>query len=133
MRGEITHVLEQRTGTSSKGDWCLASYVMKESGGVEYPKNISFEIFGSDKIAEANLKIGDDIIFSGNIESREWKGRWFNQVRAYKIEHIMGQRPQTAVPDITEKRYNAQPTISPVQNMTPPPVQQNINENDLPF
>lgn len=44
-------------------------------------------VWGADKVAElGTYNPGDDLMISINIESREFNGRWYTDVRAWKIQ-----------------------------------------------
>jgi len=86
IKGKITHVLESRTGTSDKGDWAVQNFVLQETEG-DYPKSINFEAFNK----EWDLREGQEVEVSINLESREWQGRWFLSAKAWKFTPIGGQ------------------------------------------
>ncbi|MEO7394973.1 MAG: DUF3127 domain-containing protein, partial [Chitinophagaceae bacterium] len=49
------------------------------------PKKICISIWG-EKINESQLKIGSHLSISFDVESREYNGRWYTDVKAWKIE-----------------------------------------------
>lgn len=51
----------------------------------QYPKKVCVSIWG-DKINEANLKAGSLLNISFDVESREYNGRWYTDVKAWRIE-----------------------------------------------
>lgn len=58
-------------------------------------------VWGADKVAElGTYNPGDDLMISINIESREFNGRWYTDVRAWKIQREQnvqaGQMPAQA-------------------------------------
>ena len=53
--------------------------------GDQYPKKVCFNFFG-DKIDQFPLAIDDTVTVSFDLESREYNGRWFTSVRAWKAE-----------------------------------------------
>ena len=55
----------------------------------QYPKRCVFDIFGEDRIKEANIKVGDEVTVSFDIDAREYQGRWFNSVRAWRVQHVV--------------------------------------------
>ena len=81
ITGKVTHVLEPITGTSDKGDWKKQTFVILENKD-QYPKSIAFDAFNKD----FNLKAGDEVVVSINIESREYKGKWYTNVNAWKVD-----------------------------------------------
>jgi len=53
--------------------------------GDQYPKKVCFNLF-NDKIDQFPLAIDDQVNVSFDVESREYNGRWYTTVRAWKIE-----------------------------------------------
>lgn len=87
LEGKVIAVLAPREGTSRAGNaWKAQEYVIETVE--QYPKKMVFELFGADRIAqnEALLKVGNSVKVSFDIDAREWNGRWFNSIRAWKIE-----------------------------------------------
>jgi len=94
ISGKVTHVLPEQTGTSKAGkEWSKAGFVVEVPG--EYPKSVAIETFG-DKVTLP--KIGQDVTVSVNIESREWNGKWFTNVTAWKIEVESGATVEESAP-----------------------------------
>ena len=92
IQGTITHVLDTRTGSGQKGDWTVYNYVLETSG--QYPKSIAFEVFNTDH----GLRVGDSITAQINLESREYNGKWYTAVKAYKVDHKSAGVHESVVP-----------------------------------
>ena len=60
----------------------------------QYPKKICFMVW-SDKIDELAIKEGENLVVSIDLESREYNGRWYTDVKAWKAT-----RAGTGVGDI---------------------------------
>ena len=86
IQGKITHVLDTRTGSGAKA-YTVYNYVL-ETGG-QYPKPLAFEVFNTDH----GLQVGDTITAQVNLESREYNGKWYTSVKAYKVETQGKQAP----------------------------------------
>jgi len=82
LKAKLTQILPLQTGSSKNGDWKKQDIIVETDG--QFPKKICVSIWG-DKINEAQLKIGNDLIIDFDIESREYNGRWFTDVKAWKI------------------------------------------------
>lgn len=104
VKGRIEQLLPVATGTSSRGEWRKQEFVIQTDE--QYPKKICFTLF-NDKI---NLLEGFnsnmDVEVSFSVESREYNGRWFHNVNAYRIDKA-SEEPE---------------------GFNPPP----FNENDIP-
>ena len=85
MTGKIIAVLPERGGTSKTGnEWKMQEYVLETHE--QYPKKICFNVFGADKIAQFNIQAGEELTVSFDINAREYQGRWYNDIRAWKVE-----------------------------------------------
>lgn len=106
ITGKVIAVLPERAGSSAKGNWKVGTYVIETEE--RYPKKACFEIFGEDKINQSApmLQIGNLVKVSFDIDAREWQGRWFNSVRAWKVEMAAGGQPAPAP-------VTPQPTVFP--------------------
>lgn len=69
-------------GTSAKGPWKKQEYVLQTAD--QFPKKVCFVVWG-DKIDEYALKENDSVEVSIDIESREFNGKWYTDVKAWKV------------------------------------------------
>ena len=74
--------VSQRTGEQ----WQSREYVMETQE--QYPKKMCFEVFGTDKLKEFNIRNNDLIKVHFDITAREYNGKWYNSIRAWKVEHV---------------------------------------------
>lgn len=81
--GTITHILPLESGSGSRGEWRKQQFVIETEG--KYPKSICLTAWG-DLLDDIELEEGMSIRAHINIESREYKDRWYTDVRAWKIE-----------------------------------------------
>ena len=93
LSGKVIAVLEPRGGVSKTGNpWKVQEYVIETHD--QYPRKMCFDIFGEDKINQFNIQVGEEITVSFDIDAREWQGRWFNSIRAWKVDRVAAQNPQ---------------------------------------
>ena len=85
ITGKIIAALEKRTGVAkaSGNTWVAQEYVIETQG--TYPKKVCFEVFGEERIKEFDIKVMDTLTVSFDIDAREYNGRWFNTLRAWKV------------------------------------------------
>jgi hypothetical protein len=85
ITGKIIQVLPEQSGVSktSGKEWKLQAYVLETQE--QYPKKVHFEIFGDDRIKSNQCNIDDMVTVSFDIESREFNGRWYTSIRAWRI------------------------------------------------
>ena len=122
IQGIITEILPIKSGVGKSGkEWKSQDYILQTEG--QYPKKICFSAFG-DKIEEFDIKVGDSLKALIDIDAHEFKGRWYNAVRAYKIEKE-GTAPRPTV--AKEKQQKA-------AEIFPPKQEEDESGNDpLPF
>ena len=84
-------------GTSQKGtQWSSCEYTIEELNQ-QYPARAVFQVFGSDKIQQFNIQLGEIITANIGLKAHQSKeGRWFNQLDCWKVERPTGQQGQVA-------------------------------------
>lgn len=115
ITGRILQALPLRTGTSKAGNqWQVQEYILETLG--EYPKKVCFEVFG-DNVAKYPVQVGQEVTAFIDIESREFNGRWYTSVRAWKVESGVALPEQQAQPEQAHATANAKtPPQAPVQS-----------------
>lgn len=96
ISGKIIAVLPLQSGTGKSGkEWSKQEYVIKTAD--QYPKHCCFCVW-NDKIETFGIAEGQDLDVSINIDAREWQGRWFNEVQAWKVvQRNVQQAAPTAI------------------------------------
>ncbi len=106
VSGKIISVLPAQEGVSKTGNpWKVQSYVLETQE--QYPKKVCFEIFGEDRIKNNPCKIDDIVTVSFDIESREFNGRWYTSIRAWRV--AQGITTQAAQPAAAPQAAPAAP------------------------
>lgn len=116
ITGKIIAILPPKQGVSqSTGNaWMCQDYVLETQE--MYPKKVCFNVFGAEKIQEMNIQLGETLTVSLEINASEYQGKWYNQVRGWKVVRVPAQGQQQAQ--------------APAQPQGQAPVQQN---DGLPF
>lgn len=83
IKGKITEMLPMQTGEGKSGQWRKQEIIVETNA--RFPKKVCIAIW-NDKIDESNLSLGEDITAKIDIESREFNGKWYTNVQAWKIE-----------------------------------------------
>lgn len=82
--GKIIQVLPLQEGVGRNGNpWKVQPYVLETLD--QYPRKVHFEVFGEDRIRMNPCAIDQLVTVSFDIESREFNGRWYTSIRAYRI------------------------------------------------
>ena len=90
-------MLPERGGISKTGnEWKMQEYVIETHE--QYPRKVCFNVFGSDKIAQFNIQAGEELTVSFDINAREYNGRWFNDIRAWRVERGVAPAAPADVP-----------------------------------
>ncbi len=98
LKGIIIESLEEQSGISQAGtNWRSKDYVMEVPG--KYPKKVCFNLYG-DNIDKFTLAIGQEVNVSFDIDSREWNGRWFTTIKAWRVETVEGGITPNPVPPV---------------------------------
>tara|TARA_R100001230_G_C5474502_1_gene28048 strand:- start:85 stop:414 length:330 start_codon:yes stop_codon:yes gene_type:complete len=82
IKGKIVQIVDEQSGESAKGPWRKQEYILETDG--QYPKQICFMVW-NDKIDEFAIRENESVDVSIDLESREYNGRWYTDVRAWKV------------------------------------------------
>lgn len=86
--GKILFEFPTKRGTTAKGtDWESKEYLMETSE--KYHSKMRFSVISFDGPIDKPPKIGDKIKVFFTVEAKEYKGNWYNDVKAHRIEHII--------------------------------------------
>jgi hypothetical protein len=95
ITARLVQLLPLQTGTGKNGQWKKQDIIVETDG--QYPKKICISVWG-EKINESQLKPGNRLKIDFDVESREFNGRWYTDVKAWKIE-VEGSAPAPADDD----------------------------------
>lgn len=83
FEGTVVSVLPVVKGTSARGEWMKQEVIFDQPG--EFNRKVCVGFWG-DKAQEAGtLRPGEVVAVSANVESREYNGRWYTEVRAWRM------------------------------------------------
>ena len=85
ITGKVIQILPLETGEGKNGQWKKQFFILEYMDG-NYPKKLSVSVWGDKTESIRNLQPGANIKVSFNVDSREYNGRWYTDVRAWKIE-----------------------------------------------
>lgn len=126
VTGKIIVALDPVSGTSRAGNaWKKREYVLETQE--TYPKKVFFNFFG-DRVDQYPLNVGDMVKISFDINSREFNGRWYTDISAWKAEPADGGATAAA----TTPTSSAMPGGYTTPNV-PPAVDLGSSDSDLPF
>ncbi|MFA7117003.1 MAG: DUF3127 domain-containing protein [Bacteroidales bacterium] len=125
IKAKLLNKLDVVRGKGKFGDWAKQEFVVETFD--QYPKKICMNVWGDDKVSDfGQYSIGETLIFSVNLESREFKGRWYTDVRAWKVtKNVSIRSTDDDMPPVNTEEPFSEPMCNIEDTHT--------TEEDLPF
>ena len=120
ITGTVVTILPERRFNGKNGEVVKNMFVIEHGG--QYKKKAVFSVLGEDRWKQMNFAEGADVQVSFDIDAREWNGKWFGELMAWRVQIVNGQQ-QSAVP-------NGKPVA---QTDIPQDGSHVENDSDLPF
>lgn len=141
LEGKIALKQPVQSGNSARGGWSKQEFVVEYMDG-NFPSSAAFTAWGDDKVKElSRFQVGDAVKVSFAIKGREYNGRWYNDLRIWRIAPADGARaaaPAAFGPAASGSAfspaggYGAQPPQAPAPTFDDLPAADGTEE-DLPF
>ena len=113
LEGTLRQKMTVQSGASARGPWMKQEFILEYPDG-NFTAQAFFTAFGQDKVAELDkYQVGDRIRVSFNVKSREFNGRWYNDLQIWRIAPA-GQGQAVPAPA-------AEPIPAPSAPVPPPP------------
>jgi hypothetical protein len=90
LTATLVQKLPLQSGAGKNGTWKKQEIIVETEG--QYPKKVCVSLWG-DK-AELPMEIGQKLKIDFDVESREYNGRWYTDVKAWKVEVAGGAAPK---------------------------------------
>jgi hypothetical protein len=85
IKGTLLKVLEPETGMTKAGkEWGKKGFVVKTED--KFPKEVCFTLFGEKTSLIDSHKVGDMVDVHFNLSSREFNGKYYHNIDAWKID-----------------------------------------------
>lgn len=84
ITGKVVQLGQRQTGQSAKGTWVKQELIIETED--QFPKKVCLICWGDKADEAAAFTIGERIKASINIESREYNGRWYTDVKPWRFE-----------------------------------------------
>ena len=135
IEGSIRQKMPVQQGQSARGPWAKQEFVLEFPDG-SFTSQACFTAWGQDKVQElGKYAEGDKVKVSFNLKSREYNGRWYNDLQIWKLAPVSAGAP--AAPAYSaqpaQPAYAPQPAyqapVPPAQPAAPDPGP----DDDLPF
>jgi hypothetical protein len=96
LEGTIIRKLNVQSGVTAKGPWAKQEFVVEYKEG-NYPATVCMNVWGEDKVRDLEkFPIGAKVKVSFNLSSREYNGKWYTDIRAWKMLSADAPVPQAA-------------------------------------
>lgn len=82
ISGKVIQVMQEVNGQGKSRMWRKQEFVVQQPG--QYPKNVCMTLWG-DKIDRYALKDGMQVRAKVDVESREYNGRWYTDIKVWDL------------------------------------------------
>lgn len=83
IAGHVVQLLEEQSGEGRNGPWRKRDFILETEG--DYPARVCITQWGDD-IEKFAVAEGERLTAHIDIRSREYRGRWYTDVKAWRIE-----------------------------------------------
>jgi hypothetical protein len=104
FNGTVVWKGETRTGQGKNGEWKSLEFALEDTSG-QYPRKACFEAGTKSFDYADKLKVGDSVTVSYDVDANEYKGRYYNKLKAFKIVVNGG-----AAAGEPKDKFNAEPS-----------------------
>ena len=101
VTGRIIVDIPMVEGVSKAGNpWKKKEWVL-ETINTPYPRKVKFHLFG-DRADNVHIEVGKVYTVTFEIDSREFNGRWYTDIRAWRLQPKQTEAPAAApaMPDL---------------------------------
>jgi len=110
LTAKLIQILPLQSGMGKNGEWKKQDIIVETDG--QYPKKVCISIWG-DKANESVLQVGNILDISFDVESREYNGRWYTDIRAWKVDIATPMQGYPAPPDMPAYAQQTPPPAAP--------------------
>ncbi len=129
LTAKIVKKLDVVKGESPRGQWQKQEFIVETEG--QYPKNVCISAW-ADKVEElAKFNLQEKVKLYLNPESREYNGRWYTDLRFWKIEALNANNSGGS--SSPNNSSNSTLESDPFVNDAPVMDNQSEQSDDLPF
>ena len=125
LTAKLIQLLPLQSGTGRNGEWRKQDIIVETQD--QYPKKICISLWGN-KFQHVSLNSGELYTIDFDVESREFNGRWYTDVKAWKIQ--AASMPQSGGMPVPPPPI---PTDGDPIGTGPLPADFSTSSDDLPF
>ena len=86
LSGKVIQILPMESGEGRTGQQWKKQYFVIEYMDGNYPKKVCIMLWGDKTDILKSIQPGSDVKVSFNVESREYNGRWYTDIKAWRVE-----------------------------------------------
>lgn len=129
IEGTLFQKLPVQSGNSARGPWSKQEFVLEYPDG-NYTAKACFMAWGVEKVQDlAKYQVGDKVKVSFNLKSREYNGRWYNDLQIWKIAPAGAAQTVAPAASVAPEAYTA--PVAPAPTLEDMPAED--GGEDLPF
>ncbi len=129
IKGTVTWVGAMATGMGKNGEWAKQDFVLETLD--KYPKKVFMTVWGRENIEKYDLLVGMVVTASIELESREYNGKWYTNVKAWKLQWDSSQKRPAEKP-VKEQEW-PEPQQEQESGKWPTKARSDVSTDDLPF
>lgn len=131
IEGTLSQKMPVASGTSARGPWAKQEFILEFPDG-NFTAKACFTAWGQEKVQDLEkYQVGDKVKVSFNLKSREYNGRWYNDLQIWKIAPAGSQPAPAPVQAAPAQAAPAFPQ-APAPTLEDMPADSDAEE-DLPF
>lgn len=122
LSGKVLQILPEAKGEGRNGPWSRQDFIIETND--QFPKKVCISVW-NNKINLSTLTPGDAVTVDVSVESREYNGRWYTDVKGLSL-----------TTEAKKEEKDAPPWEEPPAPTLPPPhpdAEPAEQEDDLPF
>lgn len=108
IEGRLVQLLEEQSGQGKTGNVWKKGGIVLETEGSQYPKKIALTVWGEKCDQVKTFRPGEKLSCAIDVESREYNGRWYTDVKAWKIDVVSATNTASDM-----GAYAAAPAVDP--------------------
>ncbi len=98
IKGRLDAILPLQSGQSKSGkDWQKQEFVIETEE--QFPRKVCFTLFGDKISLLQGFQPNEGVEVYFNVESREFNGKWYHNINAWKIEKASASDNDSQVPE----------------------------------
>ena len=93
IEGTLAQKLPVQSGSSARGPWAKQEFILEYPDG-NFTAKACFTAWGQEKVQDlGKYQVGDKVKVSFNLKSREYNGRWYNDLQPAPQARPAAQAP----------------------------------------